>query len=404
MNESTALNSNEVISKWPYSEAALGLKANVIREILKISSQPGIINFAGGLPASELFPETHLKAAANKVFEKHGPKALQYSLTQGIFELRDVLAERVSSSDNKFSADTILITTGSQQGLDMLGRSFINKGDYILTEKPTYLGALSAFNFYGAKYCTVPMDEEGMIVDMAEEQIKKFSPKLIYMVPTFQNPSGITMSLRRREALVELAGKYQIPIIDDNPYGELRYSGEVVPSLKSLGGNAVISLGTFSKIISPGVRTGWVAACPEVIRVIEKVKQGSDLHTTTFTQYMIYEYIAAGHLDSHIQLIIDAYRKRRDVMLNSMDNGFPECVKFTRPEGGLFLWITLPKGVSVAEVFDKGVEAGVAMVPGKTFYPHEDCDQNFRLNFCHPSEDNIREGIRRLSKVLNALC
>jgi len=404
MNESTTVNSKEVITKWPYSVAALGIKANVIREILKLSSQPGVINFAGGLPASELFPETHLKAAAERVFEKHGPKALQYSLTQGIFELRKVLAERVSSSDNKFSADTILITTGSQQGLDMLGRAFINRGDYILTESPTYLGALSAFNFYGAKYCTVPMDEEGMIVDMAEEQIKKFKPKLIYMVPTFQNPTGITMSLRRREALVELAGRYQIPIIDDNPYGELRYSGEVVPSLKSLGGNAVISLGTFSKIISPGVRTGWVAACPDVIRVIEKVKQGSDLHSTTFTQYMIYEYIAADHLDRHIQLIIDAYRKRRDVMLDSMANEFPECVKFTRPEGGLFLWITLPEGVSATEVFDKAVEAGVALVPGKTFYPHEDSDQNFRVNFCHASEDNIREGIKRLAKVLNAVC
>ncbi len=166
----------------------------------------------------------------------------------------------------------------------------------------------------------------------------------------------------------------------------------------------MISLGTFSKIISPGLRTGWVAACPEVIRVIEKVKQGADLHSTTFTQYLIYEYIAAGHLDSHIKLIIDAYRKRRDVMLNSMENEFPDRVKFTRPEGGLFLWITLPEGLSAGEVFDKAVEAGVAVVPGKTFYPHEDNDLNFRVNFCHASSDNIKEGIRRLGKVLNAVC
>jgi 2-aminoadipate transaminase len=329
---------------------------------------------------------------------------LQYSLSQGIIELREVLAERISTDDHKFTPDIIQVTTGSQQGLDLIGRIFINRGDYILTEAPTYLGALSAFNYYGAKYCTIPMDDEGMIVDLAEEQINKHKPTLIYMVPTFQNPSGITMSLRRREALVELAGKYQIPIIDDNPYGELRYSGEPVPSLKAMGGNAVISLGTFSKIISPGVRLGWVAACPEVSGMIEKVKQGADLHSTTFAQYMVYEYINAGHLEPHIELIKKAYRKRRDVMLDSMANEFPECVKFTRPEGGLFLWITLPKGVSAANVFDLAVEAGVALVPGKTFYPHEDNDQNFRVNFCHPSEDNIREGIRRLASVLNKVC
>jgi DNA-binding transcriptional MocR family regulator len=392
---------NEVITKWPFSERASAIKANVIREILKISSRPGIINFAGGLPAAELFPETHLKAASEKVFEKHGPKALQYSLTQGIMELREILAERASTPEMKFNSDTIQITTGSQQALDLIGRAFINPGDYVLTEAPTYLGALSAFNFYQARYCTVPMDDEGMIVEMAEEKIKECKPKLIYVVPNFQNPSGITMSGARREALVELAAKYQIPIIDDNPYGELRYSGDPAPSLKTLGGNAVISLGTFSKIISPGVRIGWVAACREVAAMIERVKQSTDLHSTTFTQYLVYEYIMAGHLDSHIELIKKEYRKRRDIMLNTMANEFPQDVKFTRPQGGLFLWITLPAGISASEVFDKAVDAGVACVPGKPFYPHNDNDQSFRVNFCHASEDNIIEGIRRLASVLN---
>ncbi len=401
MSDSTMEFSNEVITKWPFSDRASAIKANVIREILKISSRPGIINFAGGLPAAELFPETHLKAASEKVFEKHGPKALQYSLTQGIMELREILAERASTPEMKFNSDSIQITTGSQQALDLIGRAFINPGDYVLTEAPTYLGALSAFNFYQARYCTVPMDDEGMIVEMAEEKIKECKPKLIYVVPNFQNPSGITMSAERREALVELAAKYQIPIIDDNPYGELRYSGDPAPSLKTLGGNAVISLGTFSKIISPGVRIGWVAACPEVAAMIERVKQSTDLHSTTFTQYLVYEYIIAGHLDNHIELIKKEYRKRRDIMLNTMANEFPQDVKFTRPHGGLFLWITLPEGISASEVFDKAVDAGVACVPGKPFYPHNDNDQSFRVNFCHASEDNIVEGIRRLASVLN---
>jgi len=404
MNDSTIINSKEIITNWPFTENVTKLKANVIREILKISSRPGIINFAGGLPATELFPETHLKDATEIVFSKHGPKALQYSLSMGIMELREIIAEEITG---KFDASpdpaSIQITTGSQQGLDLIGRVFISPGDYVMTEAPTYLGALSAFDFYQAQYCTVPMDEEGMVVEKAEEQIKKYHPKLIYMVPTFQNPTGITMSLKRRESLIDLAGKYQIPIIDDNPYGELRYSGERVPSLKALGGNAVISLGTFSKIISPGVRLGWLTGCPEVMKMIERVKQAVDLHSTTFTQYMIYEYIKAGHLSSHIELIKAEYRKRRDVMIETMSNEFPDSITFTRPEGGLFLWITLPEGYGAADIFDKSIDAGVAFVPGKPFYPHEDTDRNFRVNFCHASEDNIVEGIKRLASVLNNL-
>jgi 2-aminoadipate transaminase len=401
MNESAAEFSKEVITHWPFAEHSAALEANAIREILKISSRPGLINFAGGLPAGELFPETHLKAAAERVFDKYGAKALQYSITQGIVELREAIAKMISTPDVKFNSDIIQVTTGSQQALDLIGRAFINPGDYIMTESPTYLGALSAFNFYQARYCTVPMDDEGMIVEMAEEEIRKCKPKLIYVVPNFQNPSGITMSGARREMLVEIAAKYQIPIIDDNPYGELRYSGNPEPSLKALGGNAVVSLGTFSKIISPGVRLGWVAACPEVVSMMERMKQSADLHSTTFAQYLIYEYINAGHLNDHIELIKEAYRKRRDVMINTMANEFPQGVKFTRPEGGLFLWVTLPEGQSATELFGKAVEAGVAFVPGKSFYPYEDHDRDFRINFCHPSEENIIEGIRRLAKVMH---
>lgn len=403
MSDSTATMPKEIITKWPFSDNSSRLKANVIREILKVSSQPGIINFAGGLPAAELFPETHLKACAEKVFSNHGPKALQYSLTQGIMELREEMARWLSTPEREISPDVIQITTGSQQCLDLVGRAFLNPGDYVLTEAPTYLGALSAFDFYQARYCTVPMDKNGMIVEQAEEQIEKYKPKIIYVVPNFQNPSGITMNLERREALVELAGKYQIPIIDDNPYGELRYSGEPVPSLKTIGGNAVISLGTFSKTISPGVRIGWAVACPEVARMLEKVKQSTDLHSTTFTQYLVLEYIKAGHLQGHLELIKKAYRKRRDTMIRAMTEMFPENVSFTHPEGGLFLWVTLPEGYSADAMFDRAIEAGVAFVPGKPFFPHRDSERHFRLNFCHPTEDNIVEGIKRLASVLEKL-
>jgi len=388
-----------VVLNWIFSERAWKMKSSAIREMLKISSKPGVINFAGGLPAPELFPIEQIKEICTKVLEEKGDKALQYSLSMGHPPLRKFLAERLSKKGIELTEDNILITSGSQQGLDLVGKVFLDEGSFVIVEDPTYVGALQAFIAYHPHYVTVDMDRDGMMLDQVEEAIKKSKPRFIYVVPNFQNPSGITMSFERRKLLVKLAREYYVPIIDDNPYGELRYKGEDLPSLKSLGGDLVIQLGTFSKIISPGIRIGWIAASTEVMGVFEKMKQGSDLHTNTFAQYVIYEYLKEGNLDKHIEKIKESYASRMEAMLKALEEYFPEEITWTKPEGGLFLWVELPDGVSATELFDKAVQEKVAYVSGKFFFAREDKDNTLRLCFCTMSEDMIHEGIKRLAKV-----
>ncbi|MGB2769583.1 MAG: PLP-dependent aminotransferase family protein [Candidatus Zixiibacteriota bacterium] len=385
---------------WTVSARAREMKSSAIREILKITERPDIISFAGGLPAPELFPIQALKKACAKVLDTHGPKSLQYSLTMGVLPLREILAERLSKKGLPVTIDNLFITGGSQQGLDLVAKVFLNEGDALLCENPTYLGAIQAFNVMRPKYVTVEMDQEGMIVEQAEEKIKEHNPRFIYVVADFQNPSGITMSLKRRKQLVTLAEKYQIPIVDDNPYGELRYVGEPLPSLQSMGKDLVIELGTFSKIVSPGLRIGWGIISTEITTMFERLKQGADLHTNTFAQYVVYEYIKAGNLDRHIEEIKASYSERRGVMIEALKEHFPEDVKWYEPEGGLFLWVELPQGISATDLLPVAVEEKVAYVPGKPFYPHEDKDNTLRLNFSNANPDLIREGIKRLGKVL----
>jgi 2-aminoadipate transaminase len=375
------------------------MKSSAIREILKITERPEIISFAGGLPAPELFPIKEIKEACIKVLDNDGEKALQYSLTLGYIPLRKYIAERLSEEGTKLTEENIVITSGSQQGLDLVGKAFLDPGTFVIVENPTYLGALQAFNAYHPHYVTVDMDRDGMVIDQVEDAIKRSKPRFIYAVPNFQNPSGITMSYERRKLLVKLAQEYYVPIIDDNPYGELRYKGENVPSLKSLGGDLVIQLGTVSKLISPGIRIGWIAASTEVMGVFERMKQGTDLHTNTFAQYIIYEYVKAGHMDSHIEKIKESYAKRMEVMLKALEDYFPEEITWTRPEGGLFLWVELPEGASATELLDKAIKEKVAYVPGKFFFAREDKDNTLRLTFCTMSEEIIVEGIKRLAKV-----
>ena len=384
---------------WMFSVRAREMKASAIREILKITERPDVISFAGGLPAPELFPIQQLKKACEKVLDTYGPKALQYSLTLGVLPLRQILAERLSQKGTTLTVDNIFITGGSQQGLDLIAKVFLNEGDAVLCENPTYLGAIQAFNVLRPKYVTVEMDEEGMIVEQAEEKIKEHKPRFIYVVANFQNPSGITLSLERRKQLVKLAGKYSLPIVDDNPYGELRYVGEDLPSLKSLGGDVVIELGTCSKIVSPGLRIGWGIVSTEIMTMFERLKQGADLHTNTFAQYVLYEYIKEGNLDRHIQEIKTAYSERRGVMIEALKEHFPEDVRWYEPQGGLFLWVELPQETSATALLDTAVKQKVAYVPGKPFYPYEDKDNTLRLNFSNASPEMIREGIRRLGKV-----
>lgn len=386
---------------WTVSDRARGMKASAIREILKITERPDIISFAGGLPAPELFPIQALKEACAKVLDTYGPKSLQYSLTMGVLPLREVLAERLSKKGLPVTIDNVFITGGSQQGLDLIAKVFLNEGDAVLCENPTYLGAIQAFNVMRPKYVPVEMDHDGMIVEQAEEKIKEHHPRFIYVVADFQNPSGITLSLERRKQLVGLGEKYQIPIVDDNPYGELRYVGEKIPSLQSLGRDLVIELGTFSKIVSPGLRIGWGIVSTEVTTMFERLKQGADLHTNTFAQYVVYEYIKAGNLDRHIEEIKAAYSERRGVMIQALRQHFPEGVSWFEPEGGLFLWVELPTEVSASALLDTAVEQKVAYVPGKPFYPYEDRDNTLRLNFSNASPEMITEGIKRLGKVFS---
>jgi 2-aminoadipate transaminase len=384
---------------WVFSRRAQEMHSSAIREILKITEKPDVISFAGGLPAPELFPIEDLKRASQVVLDEYGAKALQYSLTNGILPLRKALAERLCKKGVEVTEENILITGGSQQGLDLIGRIFLNSGDVVVCESPTYLGAIQAFNAYRPKWVTVEMESDGIIVEQVEKAIKKHKPRLIYLVPNFQNPSGITLSLEKRKRLIELGQQYQIPIVDDNPYGELRYKGNHIPSLRGLGGDPVIGLGTCSKIVSPGIRIAWVVAPVNVIAVFERLKQGVDLHTNTFAQYVLYQYIKEGHLDPHIEEIKTAYSQRLGVMIRAMEEHFPETVKWHEPDGGLFLWVELPHGVSATKLLSDAVEQKVAYVPGKPFYPYEDKDNTLRLNFSNANPDMIREGIKRLGNV-----
>jgi 2-aminoadipate transaminase len=298
--------------------------------------------------------------------------------------------------------ENILVTSGSQQGIDILARAFIDPGDYIITENPTYVGALQAFNFYQPKYAPVEMDRDGMLVDQVEAAIKKYNPKMIYTVSTFQNPTGITMTEERKKALVDIALKYNIPIVDDNPYGEIRFAGDPVPTMKAVGGEAVISLGTFSKIIAPGLRTAWINASDKIIHTFEKVKQGADLHSGTYAQFIIYKYIESGKLGDHIKEIIVNYGEKRNRMLAEMEEHFPAGVTWTNPEGGLFTWCELPEGMSSSKLLPEAVKEKVTYVYGRPFFPDGTGDNTMRLNFSNADPDTLAVAIQRLGKVFRA--
>jgi len=384
---------------WHISPHVLKLETSIIREILKVSSQPGVISFAGGLPAPELFPIDDMAKISQLVLKKHGARSLQYSFSRGINELRELIAQRASERGTPSTIDNILITSGGQQAIELMARVFVSPGDYIMTESPTYVGALQAFNYYQPKYAAIEMDDEGIIIDQVEEKIKKFRPRFIYTVSNFQNPTGITMSTKRRERLVELATRYHIPIVDDNPYGDIRFSGKDVPTLKSIGGDIVIAVRTFSKIITPGLRIGWINGPAEIMHHFEKVKQGTDLHSTTFCQYLIHEYISAGLLEPHIEKIKVDYREKRDTMLKAMKENFPEGVKWTEPDGGLFLWVELPKHMSTRDLLPKAIEKKVAYVYGQPFFPDGSGENTMRLNYSNATRENIVKGIKTLGEL-----
>ncbi len=399
MNHTSAPEISVSPEKWKLAAHVGELSTSIIREILKISSQPGVVSFAGGLPAPEMFPIAELKQAAVEVIDEYKSGALQYSLSMGIPQLREAIADRETRLGAKSGLDNILITSGSQQGIEICARAFVDRGDYILCEYPTYVGALQAFNFYQTRYAPVEMDNDGMRVEQVEATIKKYHPKLIYTVSTFHNPTGITMALDRRRTLVEIAARYNIPLIEDNPYSDIRFEGKPVPSLKELGGEGVISLGTFSKTVAPGLRIAWMNASEKIMKTFEKVKQCSDLHSNTYTQFMINHFIRSGHLETHIQRLKKDYGAKRSRMLEEIEKHFPSEISTTRPEGGLFLWGVMPKAMSASRLLDVAIQRKVAYVYGTPFYPDGKNDNTFRLNFSNATLDGISEGIKRLGQV-----
>jgi len=394
-----------------YAMRTQRMGSSAIRELLKLTEKPDIISFGGGLPAPDVFPVDDFKAACQCVLTDWGAQALQYGTTEGFLPLREMIARHTARFGLNITVDNIMITSGSQQALDLIGKVFINRGDHILVEDPTYLGALQAWNAYGAEYVTVPIDENGMITDALEEKLRT-GPKFIYVLPNFQNPTGVTLSIERRRRLIELADRYGIPIIEDDPYGQLRFEGSNLPSVVVLDnqfrenndgapyrGN-VIYLSTFSKTLAPGIRLAWVVAPAEVIRKLVQAKQGADLHTATFNQIVAYEVARGGFLDRHVWMIRRVYGERRNIMMEAMEEFFPAGVQWTHPHGGLFLWATMPTEMKSTEVLKVAIEQKVAFVPGGPFYALGGGHNTMRLNFSNATPEKIRTGIERLGNVI----
>lgn len=385
------------------SERMNYLRASEIRELLKLTEEPDIISFAGGLPAPELFPIEEMKVISHKVLNDEGKAALQYGPTEGYAPLRKIIAEqRMKAVGVNATYENILITNGSQQGLDFTGRVFLDKDDIVICESPSYLGAINAFKAYMPKFVEIPMDDNGMIIEELEKALKKHpNAKFIYTIPDFQNPTGKTLSFERRVKMLELAEKYNIPIIEDNPYGELRFEGDMIPSIKSLDKKGlVIYLGTFSKTFCPGLRLGWICADKEILNKYIIVKQGADLQSSSISQREAAAFMQVYNLDEHINKIKEVYRRRRDLMIDMIKKEFPQNIKYTYPKGGLFTWVTLPEGVDAAELLKIALKDKVAFVPGGSFFPNGGHPNHFRLNFSNMPEDKIIEGIKRLGKVL----
>lgn len=386
-----------------YAERVRFAQGSALRDLLRFGSMPDLISLAGGFPAPELFPVDAFRDAMEAVLASEAGAALQYGPTEGYMPLRGFLAERMSRFGVAAGPEEVLVTSGSQQGLDLVARLLVDPGSLVVVEDPSYVGGLAAFGGCQAGYLVVPMDGEGMQVELLEELLERGGPKprLIYALPNFQNPGGSTLSLGRRHRLLELSYRHGIAILEDDPYGELRYEGEPLPSLKSLDteGN-VIYLGSFSKILSPGVRLGWVVASREVIERLAGIKQGMDLNTNSLAQHVVYRVCRKGLLEKHVEEAKPVYRERRDVMLRALAKQLPEGARWSRPEGGLFVWVQLPQGLDTNAMLVEAVQKEkVAYVPGIAFHPRGDRTNTVRLNFSAVSVPMIREGVRRLGRV-----
>lgn len=392
-----------------YSQRTHGMKASEIRELLKLTEKPNIISFAGGLPNPSTFPVQEIEEATHRVLRDHAKSALQYSTTEGVAVLREAVAAHLQADGMDVHPDNVLITNGSQQGLDLLGRVFIDRGDTIVCSNPTYLGALQSFNYFGARYATADSDADGIIPDSVEATLQRLKrdgirPKFLYVVSTFANPTGTTVSLSRRKRLLELAHEHDLLVVEDDPYGKLRFDGTPIPSMLSMdkGEGRVIYLGTFSKILVPGFRLAWSVAPADVTRKLVISKQSVDLCTNAFTQYIAADLLAGGLIDKHLPQIIRIYRGKRDIMLKAMDRHFPkENTRWTKSQGGLFTWAEMPGHVNTIQMLEAAIQREVAYVPGKSFYPDpREGFNTMRLNFSHPTDEKLKVGVERLGELM----
>lgn len=391
-----------------YAKRTHRMKRSAIRELLKVIRRPEVISFAGGLPAAELFPIPQVKEAIGAVLDRLGGKSLQYGETEGVPELREWIAGEFSRNGAQVSVENVLITTGAQQALDLVGRVLLDEGDRAVVESPTYLALLSAWRPYVGEFLAVPSDADGMRVDALPELLKK-RPKLVYVTPNFQNPQGTTLTLERRQQLVSLLQEFGVGLLEDNPYGELRYEGKALPHLLEIEArqgqssefpNHVIYSGTFSKVLMPGLRVGWVIASRELIDKLGMAKQAADLHTSTICQYAALELLRRGFLEEFVPVLCKSYGERRNIMLGALEKHFGSSARWTRPDGGMFLLVTLPSKCDTTEMLSRALKENVAYVPGEEFHLNGEGRNTMRLNFSNARPEQIEEGIRRLATVI----
>ena len=383
-----------------FSQRARAIQSSAIREILKVTERPDVISFAGGLPSPATFPVDEMRAALDRVLIARGREALQYSTTEGFAPLREWIAQRAGTAQAPVSADEVLLVSGSQQGLDLLAKALIDPGDKVLVETPTYLGALQAFSLFAPSFVSVASDEDGLIPQALEDSMCK--AKFLYCLPNFQNPTGRLLSAERRYQLAERARELDLLILEDDPYGELSYDGETPPSIRSLAPERTVYMGSFSKVLAPGLRLGYVIAPPALRAKLVQAKQATDLHTSTLSQMAVFDVVKDGFLDTHIPTIRALYREQCAAMLAALSRHMPDGVRWNEPTGGMFLWVELPTGMDATQVLARAIEQNVAFVPGAPFYAADPVVESLRLAFVTVSPARIEEGVKRLAEVIRS--
>jgi 2-aminoadipate transaminase len=385
-----------------FADRMKNIHQSFVREILKVTDNPEVISFAGGLPNPESFPVEAVKEASDKVLSEDGTQALQYSTSEGYQPLRGYIAQRYYKNGLKVDSDNILITNGSQQCIDLVGKVFVNQGDKVILERPTYLAAIQALGLYQPEFREVPLEEDGVDINALEKILTGERIKMFYAITNFQNPTGITYSQKKREEVAEILQNQDTVFVEDNPYGEIRFMGENLAPVNSYLTDGVL-FGSFSKIVAPGMRMGWIVASDDIMDNLVIAKQASDLHSNYFTQRVVYQFLQDNNMDQHVQKIRNMYRKQRDLMIRMIQEHFPPEVQYTQPEGGMFIWVTLPLGLSSMNLFDLAIKEDVAFVPGEAFYVNDAEKNTLRLNFSNSDREKIEEGIKRLGKAIEKL-